>query len=330
MFFVLNRRHWMATAGAAIAATAAPRLLAQPSGKSVRVVVPYPAGGATDVVARLLAEKLRGRYAPTIIVDNRAGGAGRVGVENVKNGDADGSLILFTPDFPITIFPHIYRKLAYELRDFMPVASCATTSFALSAGPALPESVRTMAEFLQWCKANPKLASYAAPSAGSTPHFIGVMLARETGVDLVHVAYKGGALAVQDLLGGQVPVSINPIGEILQHARVGKLRVLATTGAARSRFLPDAPTLVEAGYRNAVVQSWIGMLVPARTPSSAVVKLNADVLDVLKEGDVIDSFARFGMDVSVPASASGFADAVKQETDRWGPIVRSSGFTAED
>jgi tripartite-type tricarboxylate transporter receptor subunit TctC len=273
---------------------------------------------------------MRGVYVPTITVDNRPGAAGRIAVEYVKTGDADGSLLLFTPDFLMTVYPHSYKKLSYDpMRDFVPVATIAKSQLALCAGPGLPENVKTVADFVRWCKANPGKGSYGTTAAGATPHFVGVMFARAAQLDLLAVHYKGGAPALQDLLGGQIPVSINPIGEILPFLQSGKIRVLATTGAVRSRFVPDAPTFVESGLKDVVADLWLGYLAPAKTPADTVQRLSAALGEALKSEDVSQSFSKFGSEVSfVPATP--FAQLVRTDTERWGPIVKASGFSAED
>ena len=326
---MFNRRHVVSLTAAGVAASLSSSLFAQPAGKPVRLVVPLPAGGATDALARLLADKLRTRYAPAIIVDNRVGAGGRIGVEIAKNGNTDGTTLLFTPDFPITLFPSIYKKMPYALRDLAPVANCGVTSLALSAGPGLPERIRTLPEFVQWAKAN-KMTSYASPAAGSTPHFAGMMLAKAAGIELLHVAYKGGAPAVQDLLGGQIPVAVNPVGEILQHVKAGKLRVLATTGPTRSRFLPEVPTMVESGYKDVVVQSWLGMFAPAATPPATVAKLNAALMEVLRDPEVAEAFGRIGFDVAPMASPAAFTALARADVEKWAGVVKATGFTAEE
>ena len=163
---------------------------AQTTVKTVRIIVPFPAGGGTDVLARLIAEKMRGNYAPAVIVENRVGASGRTGVEAVKNAEPDGTTLLFTPDFLMTVYPHSFKKLSYDpLKDFTAVAVVASSGLALAAGPALPAEVKTVKEYLAWAKANPKQASYATTSAGGTPHFVGVMLAQASGVELTPVHY---------------------------------------------------------------------------------------------------------------------------------------------
>lgn len=316
------------TAAAALAGVA-PSVLAQAGGKPARIIVGAAAGGGSDVIARLLAEKLRGSYAPSVIVDNRPGANGQIAVDLIKGGESDGSLMLLTPDFRMTVFPHSHRKLSYDpLRDFVPVAICSKSAMALSAGPMLPAGITTLAGFLQWAKANPKQALYATTSAGGTPHLSGVMLSRAAGVELTPVHYKGGAPALQDLLAGQAPVAINPEGEVLPHARSGRIRVLAVTGAQRSRFLPEVATMIESGFRDIMVEAWLGFFVVAKTPPETVARLGAAIGGALKAEGIAESFARAGMDVAY-AGPEQFAAILRADIDRWGPIVRASGFVAD-
>ena len=234
---------------AALALPMAGSARAQTTSKTLRIIVPFPAGGGTDVAARLIADKLRGNYAPVVIVENRVGASGRTGVEAVAHAAPDGTTLLFTPDFLMTVYPHSFARLGYDpLADFMPIALIARSGLALAAGPALPSSVKNVRQYVDWARANPKQAFYATTAAGGTPHFVGVMLARDAGVALSPVHYKGGAPALQDLMGGQIPVSINPIGELLPQLAGGRIRVLAVTSDKRSKFLPDVPTMVESGF----------------------------------------------------------------------------------
>src|SRR5689334_13575453 len=236
-----RRTFLLAAAGAAAAPWAA---RAQTTGKNLRIIVPFPAGGGTDVLARLVAEKLRGNYAPAVIVENRVGASGRTGVEAVKQAAPDGTTLLFTPDFLLTVYPHSFRRLSYDpLKDFVPIALVARSALGIAAGPGLPPEIGSIEGYLAWAKAHPKQAFYADTSPGGTPHFVGVMLAQASGVKLTPVHYKGGAPALQDLVGGQVPVSINPLSELLPQLKGGRIRVLAVTSPARSTFLPDVPTL---------------------------------------------------------------------------------------
>jgi len=219
---MLTRRHLLAGSTAVLLSPAmslVPRAFAQAIKKPAHVIVGFPAGGGTDVIARILADGLRGPYAPTVLVENKPGAAARIAVEYVKNAEPDGSVMLFTPDFPITVYPHSFRSLSYDpLRDFTAVSPAAKSMLTYNIGPAVPESVKTLAEFAQWCKANPGKASYATTAAGGTPHFVGMMVANAAGVAMTPVHYRGGAPALQDLLGGHVPASVNPISESLPFA----------------------------------------------------------------------------------------------------------------
>jgi tripartite-type tricarboxylate transporter receptor subunit TctC len=311
------------------ALAAMPRAFAQ-AARTVRIIIPFPAGGGTDVLARIVGEKLRGTYAGTVIIENRVGASGRTGVEAVKAAEPDGGTLLFIPDFLFTVYPHSFRRLSYDpLADFAPVAMVARSGLAVSAGPALPESIRTIQAYVAWARAHPKNAFFATTSAGGTPHFIGMMLARDSGVELSPVHYKGGAPALQDLLGGQIPISVNPVSEILPYARSGKLRVLVTTGAQRSPFLPEVPTLAESGFPQIVVEPWLGFFAPAKTSADTISRLASAIAEVLKSPETTQSFEKFGNQV-VSSSPASVAAALKAELERWQPIVKASGFTAED
>ncbi len=329
---MLTRRRFVTASATALASAAAgltPRAFAQTLQKTARIVVGFPPGGSSDVVARLIADRMRGGYAPAVIVENRPGAGGRIALDHLKQAESDGSAMVQTPASMIVIYPHIYKKLAYDpLVDFAPVTRVCTFVFAVSVGPAVPDSVKTVADLVQWLKANPKQASYGSPAAGSVPHFTGVLLGRAAGVELTHVAFKGGAPAIQDLIGGQIPMSINVLSEALPQHKAGKLRILATTGPKRSPYLPEAPTLKESGF-NLEATEWFGIFVPARTSPDTVAKLNAAILEALKSKEVTEGFAKFAFE---PAGESPveFAKLVKSEHERWGPIVKSTGFTAED
>ena len=328
------RRHFMSLLASvlvtALATAAAPSSAQTVIDKPLKMVVGFPPGGAADSVARLLAEQLRGSYAPSVIVDNKAGAGGRLGAQAVKAADADGSVLLVTPASVLTIYPHVYRKLGYDtLADFAPVSSAAKVTFAFSVSSAVPASVKTLADYVAWAKANPKDASFGSPAAGATPHFVGTMLGRAAGVALNHVPYKGGAPLVSDLLGGQVPAGVNVLPEVLQHAGSGKLRILAVSGAKRSRYLPGVPTFAEAGFKDVEADEYFAVFVPAKTPAAVVAKLNAAVRSALVAKPVVQGLEKLSFDVEGQSSAE-FAQIVRKELERWGPIVKASGFSSED
>ena len=323
----MRRREFITLISAAAAWPFAVR--AETVDKLVRVIVGFPAGGGTDITARLFAQTIQGHYASSIIVENKPGASARLAVEYVKNAPPDGSVMLFTPDFPLTLYPHSFKSLNYDpVNDFVAVGPAAKGMLAFSIGPALPESVKTLADFLQWCRDNPTKASYATTSAGATPHFTGVMLAAESGVPMTPVHYRGGAPALQDLLGGHVPASVNPVSEVLEVSKAGAVRILAVTGAKRSPFLPDTPTFKELGF-NVVVESWTGVWLPAHTPDDIVRDLSTAMRLASQSKEMVEALAMFGTEPTFQPPAE-FGATVKSEIARWGPVVKASGFVALD
>jgi tripartite-type tricarboxylate transporter receptor subunit TctC len=326
---MLTRRAALAAAVVAATGTRPAPTLAQTLKKPLHIVVGFPPGGATDVIARLLAERLRGRYAPAVIVDNKPGGAARVAVDYIRNAEPDGSEILVTPDFPLTVYPHSFRTLNYDpLRDLTPVASISVSTLTFVIGPAVPDQVRSLPDFVAWCKANPDKAVFATTAAGSTTHFVGVMLANAAGVRLGPVHYRGGAPALQDLFGGHVPASVNPIGEVLGQTASGKIRILGVTSPERSRFLPNVPTMRESGY-DVSFETWVGVVGPARMPPDVVLALNAAIGEAVRSQEMTGSLAKMGSDTKLQAPDQ-VAAQVKTDLERWGPVVKASGFVAEE
>lgn len=329
---MLTRRDALGAAAAGIASPLlgiVPRASAQTQKRPVRIIVGFTAGGGTDVTARILAERLRLPYASTILVENKPGAAARLAGEYVKAAEPDGSVLLYTPDFPITVYPHSFRSLNYDpVRDFTPVAPTTKSMLTFNIGPAVPASVKTLQDFVQWCKANPEKAIFATTAAGGTPHFVGVMLASESGVAMTPVHYRGGAPALQDLLGGHVPASVNPVSEVISVAQSGSVRILAVTGSQRSKFLPDVPTMRELGY-NVVIDSWIGLLGPARMPPDILSTLSAAVAEAAQSPEIAENLAKFGSEPTFQTPQE-FAERVRADIARWGPVVKASGFVAED
>jgi tripartite-type tricarboxylate transporter receptor subunit TctC len=298
---------------------------AQPLNKNARLIVGFPAGGSLDVVARLLVEHMKG-YAPSLIVENRPGAGGRIALEGVKNAEPDGSVMVLTPGDQLTLFPHVYQRLSYEpLRDFAPVTTVCTFPYVLAVGPMVPANVTTLAQFIEWCRANPKLATYGSPGAGTRPHFLGVVLAREAGFEFVHLAYKGGAAAMQDLVGGQIPAMISVASNVVPHVQSGSLRALVTTAPQRRSLMPDVPTAREVGYAGMEAIEWFGIFLPAQTPDVIVSHLHTAVLTALGTDVVRSGLAKQSFDIAglVPADLKSL---IKADTERWGGIVKASGF----
>jgi tripartite-type tricarboxylate transporter receptor subunit TctC len=324
---MLSRRGVAACAVGFLAAGSGflPQAFVQLDRKLTRIIVGFPPGGTLDVIARIIADRLRLPYASTVIVENKPGASARIAVEHVKNADPDGSVLLLTHEGPIALFPHSFRQLNYDpLRDLTPVASTVKSMLTFSIGPAVPQSVQSLSDFMQWCKVNPDHATFAAV-AGSPPHFVGFMLARAAGVKMMPVYYKGGGL--QDLLGGHVAASIGLITDAPPLANPGVLRTLAVTGSRRSRFLPDVPTMRELGY-DVVVDAWIGMFAPARMPPETLRILSAAIGEVVTSPEVAEQFAKFGAEPMFQTSEQ-FAATVRADIEHWGSVVKASGFVAD-
>jgi tripartite-type tricarboxylate transporter receptor subunit TctC len=332
---MLNRRQALGAATSAImGAIAADRLIAgraqaETLDKVVHIIVGFPAGGGTDIAARVLAQALQASYASSIIVENRPGASARLAVEYVKNAPADGSVMLFTPDFPMTLYPSSFKALKYDpVKDFIAVGPATKGALVLSIGPAVPAEVKALKDFIAWCRANPGNANIADTSAGATPHFTGVMLAHEAKITLTPVHYRGGAPAMEDLIGGHVPASVNPVSEVMAFARAGSIRALAVTGEKRTPFLPNVPTMKEQGF-DVVVESLPGVFVPANTPAPIVAALNAAMREATASQQMIDSLAKFGTEPASMTTAE-YTAWIKNEIARWGPVVKASGFQALD
>ena len=295
---------------------------------TLKVICGFPPGGTTDAVSRRVADKLRGTYAKNALVENKPGAGGRLGVEELRRSPADGSAMLLTPAGMITLYPHIYRSLSYGPNDVTPVSIGGRIEFGFGVGPAVPDSVKDIKGFLEWAKANPANANYGSPGAGSPPHFLAALLAKDSGVDLRHVPYRGSAPGIQDLLGGQVTAFSSPVGDYLPHLKSGKLRLLATSGSARSRFAPDVATYAEQGFKELVMGEWYGFFMPAGTPANVVAAAAQAIRAAVAQPDVIESFAQLGVEAASNTPAE-MAAAVRNENAQWGPIVKKVGFTPE-
>ncbi len=291
----------------------------------------FPPGGLGDQVTRPLLEKLKGRWPGTLILDSKVGAGGRIAADFVKRAPADGATLLQVPSSIITLYPHTYgRKLNYDpLVDFIALSPLAAYCISMTVGPMVPAEVKTVADFSRWAKANPDKANYGIPAPGSAPHFAGMMFERATGVALKSIPYKGGAPLLQDLLGGQIPVAFNVISEVLAHVKSGRLRSLAVTSPQRWAALPEVPTFVELGFKDIEIVEFLGWYAPAKTPPELVRQLNAAIQEALALPDLQEVYSRTGL-VALRESPETFALRVKDETARWGGVVKATGFTAED
>ncbi|MDD2544696.1 MAG: tripartite tricarboxylate transporter substrate-binding protein [Burkholderiaceae bacterium] len=303
---------------------------AQPLSKPARILVGFPPGGSADLVARALAQHLTG-YASSVLVDNKPGAGGRIAIEALKASEPDGSTLLVTPGSMMVVYPHIYRKLSYDpLRDVVPVAMVASAQFVIAVGPMVPAQVTTLAQFIDWCRKHPSQATYGSSGAGSIPHFTGVALGKATRLDWMHVAYKGAAPAMNDLLGGQVAANVGVLSNTLPHVQSGKLRALAVSGPARSALLPQVPTLAELGHADAQATEWFGVFLPAKASAETVHTLRQSVREALKARGLVEALAKASFEPAHPEGAADLGSLLRHDLARWGDVVKLSGFTPED
>jgi tripartite-type tricarboxylate transporter receptor subunit TctC len=317
----MKRRHFAALAAATLAV---PAVLAQD--RTLKILVGFPPGGSVDVIARLLADKLRVSLGQTVIVDNKPGAGGRVALGELKKAAPDGQTVVLSPSGALVIQPWLFANLGYDpVKDFTAISRVTTFDFAVTAGPGAPAG--DLKAVMAWMKANPTKANYATSGAGTVPHFAGLLLGQAAGVPMTHVAYRGGAPAAQDLIGGQVPLMVDTASETIEHHRAGKVRILAVTGDARSRALPDVPTLKESGI-NIAADAFFGLYGPAGMAPDVVARLDRAVADALKAPDVQDKIYGFGL-VPNHASAAALSATQADHLKRWEAPIKASGFKAE-
>ena len=296
---------------------------------TLRIIVGFPPGGTTDAFARGMADKLRGSYAATALVENKPGAGGQIGVTALRDSPGDGSVMLLTPASMLTIYPHTYPKLPYKVDDVTPVSTALYTPHGFGVGPLVPASVKNLRDFLEWAKANPTQANYGTPGAGSMPHLVAALLEKTSGVAMKQIPYRGSGPGILELLGGQIAAFTSPLGDYLPHIATGRLRLLAVTGPARSRFTPNVPTYAEQGFPELTMREWYGVFMPGRATAAAAQRANAAMRTILANKELIDFGAPLGMEVVASASVEDFARTFKADAELWGSFVRRIGFTAE-
>lgn len=290
----------------------------------IKIIVPYPAGGGSDLVARLIADKLKDLLGQTVIVENKPGAGGRVGTDYAKGQPADGSSMLVMNPALFVVNPFVYTKLPYDPdKDFKPVSQVNIYQFVLSVPGTSP--IKDVKGLMEWLKRNPKEANYGSPAAGSLPHFFGLMISKYAGVEMVHASYGGSAPLITALIGGHIPMGIDTY-EVQSPHHPDKIRILATAGASRKH--PDIPTFKELGYKDIEGEGWSGIVVPSKTPKAVVDKLSQAIIKAVKMPDVTQKLQQLGADVT-GTTAEEFARIIKQDREKWGPLIKASGFKAE-
>jgi tripartite-type tricarboxylate transporter receptor subunit TctC len=322
-----RRRILQATSAAIFAVVAKPRASrAEEVLDNLKIVCGYPPGGPTDLVSRWVADKLAGNYAKAALVDNRPGAAGRIAIDALKSSPANGKTMLLTPGSVVALYPHIFRQLSYDpLTDLTAISVACEHVHGLAVGPAVPEQVRSVADFVAWAKANPAKANCGNPGEGSTPHLLTAVLAKASGAPIQAVPYRGGSPAMTDLISGQLASAMLPDGLFLPYTADRRARVIATTGPTGSQFFPDVPTFAEQGVQHMVYTEWFGFFMPAGT-SGLIVNRAADaVAKAVKQPDLIEAFAKAGL-VAASSTPTELAQRLSTELAYWGPEVKSLGF----
>lgn len=296
--------------------------------KALMILVGYTPGGPVDVVARAVAEQIRKPLDRQVLVDSKPGAGGQFPLAALRQAPtADGSLYACVPPSPITIFPSTYSKLPYDpAKDLMAVTTACTFEFALAVGPEVP--ARTVSELMAYCRSNPKAANLGVAGLGTTPHFLGYLLARRAGISLEPIAYKNAPQMAQEAAAGQVTCTISPVANFAELHRAGKLRILATSGARRSAQFPEVPTFTESGFAELQCEEWFAFFTKAGTPEGEVDRFAKAVHDAVASASIQQSFAAMGY-TAIAKPRALLETEIKSDTARWAEVVRRTGFRAD-
>jgi tripartite-type tricarboxylate transporter receptor subunit TctC len=326
-----TRRRWIAAtalAAATLALGAAPAAAqdAWPV-KPIRLIVPFTPGGVTDTSARVVAEFLGRRLGQQVIVDNKPGASGNIGMALAKDAAPDGYTLVLGFDGTMVINPHVFAKLPFDtLKDFTPIGKIGNATLILVAYPNGP--VKKLADLVSVSKSTPGGLSFGTSGTGGTPHIAGELLKIRTGANLVHVPYKGGGQALTDVIGGNVPLVYTAVAGAHGFVKSGQVRALGVSSATRSPALPDVPTFAEAGVPDFVVDSWVGLLAPARLPPAIATRLNTELNAVLADPEARDKLRTLGIEAT-PGSGAQFRDEMARDLARYGPVVKAAGIKLE-
>jgi len=295
--------------------------------KPVRIVAPFGAGSTIDIIGRLIAPKLTEALGQPVIVENRPGAGGMIGMDAVAKSAPDGHTLIIGALGPLAMNPALYPKTPFDpVKDFAAVCLLATGPVVIAVHPSIP--AQTVKDLIDLAKKRPGQLNFGSPGVGSSPHLTGELFKLITKTDIVHVPYKGNAEAITDLIGGQLSIVFTGVPPVVPLAKAGKVRLLATTGKQRMPNLPEVPTIREAGIEGADVLIWYGVVAPAATPKDVVARLNREIVKIMNTPDVREKFSQQGVD---PASSTPdeFAQMIRDEVTRWGKVIRSAGIKLE-
>jgi tripartite-type tricarboxylate transporter receptor subunit TctC len=329
LFNMTTRRQLLqgATAASLLGWASLPTL-AQNRIETLRIIVGFPPGGTTDAFARRIGEKLRGTYANNVIIDNKPGAGGQIGVMTLKSAAADGAHILYSPASMLTIYPHSYSRLNYTQADVAPIGMGHSTDHAFVVGPAVPDAVRNIRDFVEWAKANPGKASVGNPAAGSMPHLLAGRLAMLGGFQITNVPFAGSGPAIPQVLGGQLAGMSSPLGDWVQHHKTGKARILATSGPERSIYTPDVATFREQGFGELMVREWFGFFAPAGTSDMIKENLNSALRAALGQPDIREFVTPLAANIEASTTAD-HARRLATDSEMARRLVTALGFKAD-
>ena len=307
--------HWLVCGAGVHAADTYPA-------KPVRIVVPFAAGGSTDILARTIAQRLNEALRAPVIVDNRAGGAGVIGAEHVAKSAPDGYTLLMATNTTIAVAPHLYSKLPYNpLKDFVPVSEIAYNPQFLDVHPSVP--ARSVKELIALARARPGQLNYGSAGQGSTAHMAMELFKSMSRIDIVHVPYKGTGPAMIDLIGGHLPMMFDVVLTTLPHMKAGKLRVLGVSSLERAEVAPEIPTIAETGLPGFEALVWFGLVVPAGSPPEIVNRLASELGAIVRQPKLRDTFTAQGL-TAVGSNSAEFSAKIRKEHELWGKVVRDA------
>jgi tripartite-type tricarboxylate transporter receptor subunit TctC len=326
MTMTMDRRRFLGAGALALAAGTAAAQAAWPQ-RPLRLIVPFPPGGGTDITSRLVAEKLTSAGGWTVVVENRAGAAGSIGLDAVAKAAPDGYTIGMGQASNLAINPWLYAKMPYDVqKDFTPIVQVAAQPVVLVVRQ--DSELRTLADLVKAAKAKPGAYGVAQAGSGTVGHLAGELLARQAGLQLLQVPYKGAGQAMTDLLGGQVPLYFGSSGSVMAQLAAGKVRALCVTSSRRLPALPSVPTVAEQGYPGFEASTWLGLVGPAGMPQEAVMRINAEVVQQLARKDLQDKLAAEGSLV-VTGTPAEFGEFIRAEHAKWGALIRDARIKLE-
>ena len=295
--------------------------------KSIRIIVPWTPGGTTDVLARILGQRLSESFGQQVLIDNRPGASGQIGTDVVAKAAPDGYTLLLGTTAPNSTAPSLYAKLPYDpVKDFAPISLIALTFYVLSVTPSLP--AKNIQELVRLAKARPGELNFSSPGNGTPNHLSGEMFKTRTGIQMQHIPFKGSVQAIADVIGGQIPLNFENIAVVLPHVKAGKVRALGVTSAQRTPFLPELPTIAESGYPGFEAVGWFGFLAPAQIPKDVLTNLNSETVRILNAPEVNTKIAALGAQVR-PTTPAEFDAFNREQIQKWGKVIKESGAKAD-